>query len=235
MYKILTKRILIILFIFFVNNIVLYSQEFDLKILPFPDILKSVDIPSSFKRSEKTFECFDGKGIGGCFYILGYSSDEEFAVLMYGPVRMIVQDSIDFMDIRSTIDTLCMIMGAEPPAKEAPSPETLHRITMNLSLNHLLQREWNHEISPEEYEKYVSYYPEEYARSKFNADSAVTYKYWAELEKEPYQGKYIGCQALLLQKHDKGHLVLHCFYTEKGSYRIREFMKEFEGIVWFND
>ena len=244
---------IIILFVFFINHTVVYSQEYDLKNLAAPydkyviGALKSVNIPSSFKRVDKTIESEDYKVLEcfleykalyyffNCIAPLGYSSDGEFAVLMYGPVRMTIQDSIDFMKTRQVLDTLCMIKGAERPMNVASSPATFHRVIMNIHVNRLLQRNDAHEVTPEEFEKHITFYPEEYARSKFNADSAATYYYWPTLETKPYQGKYIGSKALMLQKKDKGHVVLFCFYTEKSKYYIDDFMKEIEGIVWFND
>ena len=254
MHKTIVKTGRIItLFIFLINNtLLLYSQDFDLKNLASPSeyvarAIKSVNIPPSFRRidkalereEDKVFECFlENSALSyffSCIAPLGYSSDGEFAVLMYGPSHKTAQDSIDFMKIRTVLDTLCMIKGAERPRKVASGPANFHRVTMNVHLNKMLQRDKAYEVTPEEFEKYFTFYPEEYARTKFNADSAATYYYWPTIETQPYQGKYIGSKALLLQKKDKGHLVLYCFYTEKSKYYIDDFMKEIEGIVWFKD
>jgi len=225
-----------------INNM-LYSQEFDPKILDSSDTvtLKSINIPYSFKfkRSERTIEMeFNVPALmprHGGVYTLGYSADEEFVVFMYGPILYTVQDSIDFMAIRSTIDALSMIKGAERPMKTAPSPATHHRIPMNIDLNEVLQREYTHEVTQEEFDKYVTFYPEEYARTKFNADSVATYNCCPILSRYPYEGKYTGCQALMIEKKDKGYVILYCFYTEEGKHCLNAFMKELDGIVWFND
>jgi hypothetical protein len=230
--------IIIITALIFICNTLLYSQEVDLKAWITPT-LKSINIPDSFKRSEKTVDCFleENKFLQpfNCLLIIGYSFNEEFAVLMYGPSRYTVQDSIDFMTIHPVIDVLCMAMGAERPIRVAPSPGIHHRLSMNIHLNWLLRRDKLHEVTPDEFKKYITYYPEEYARCKFNADSAATYNCWPEQEEKPYQGKYTGCQALMLQKKEKGHLILFCFYTEKSKSYLTDFMKKIEGIVWFSD
>jgi len=233
------KSGIITLFILFIINILSYSQNFDLEKQISPS-LKSINLPLSFKKSKKPgLECFDEKEVVsscGCVYILGYSADEEFAVLMYGPFRYTVQDSIDFMAIRSTIDTISMIMRIKRPMKVAPSPTTYHRIHINIDLNWFLQRDETHEVTQEEFDKYVTFYPEEYARTKFNADSVATYNCWPLLLKyKPYEGKYTGCQALMIEKKDKGFVTLYCFYTDEGKHCLNAFMKELDGIVWFND
>jgi hypothetical protein len=240
---------MILLFIHLISNTLLYSQKFDPKeILGDSVTLQSINIPLSFKKNENNTlerDCFDvyyeGKVVfvsnNGCMRILGYSFDKEFVVLMNGPYLVTVQDSIDFMKIRPIMDTICMIMHIERPMKTHPSPNICHRISVNIDLNCFLQREITHEVTREEFDKYVTFYPEEYARTKFNADSVATYNCWPfwHWYKEPYQGKYTRCQALMLQKKDKGYLTLYCFYTEESKKRINAFVKEIEGIVWFKD
>ena len=252
MWKIVFKKSwIVVLFILLINHTSLFSQKFDLKnLIALPEhitlAIKSINIPSSFKRFDKPkkhkgiyAECFKENTYLpyclGCIAPIAYSSDEEFAVLMYGPVHRTVQDSIDFMKTRPIIDTICMMMRMERPAKVAASPKTFHRVLMNVHINQLLQRNKAHEVTSEEFDKYVTFYPEKYARTKFNADSAATYYYWPALETKPYREKYIGSKALMLHKINKGHVILFCFYTKKSEDRIDDFMKEIEGIVWFND
>jgi hypothetical protein len=236
---------ILLLFIVWIGNFLSYSQQFDLyQLASMPKYIdlaiESVNIPHSFKRSEKQFECFDENeylySCHHCIAILGYSPDDEFALLMCGPFHQTVEDSIQYAKMQPKYKALCEIIGADPPAEAMTSPNVYYQTKLKVNLNHTLQRDAAQALSEDDYEKYVSFYPEEYARTHFNADLALSYYCWPKREEgRTYQGKYTGSQALLLNKKDKGFVVLYCFYTENSKDRINDFMKEIEGVVWFKD
>lgn len=75
----------------------------------------------------------------------------------------------------------------------------------------------------------VSYYPEESAKSIFNADTAI--RVMMKLHPEDYYKddfKYI--DILFLQKNGKGFLGIYCFYTERAKAKMKDYWSKIEGI-----
>ncbi|WP_346238037.1 hypothetical protein ABDK00_003070 [Niabella insulamsoli] len=81
---------------------------------------------------------------------------------------------------------------------------------------------------------HVNYYPQDEAKAKFNADTAIHFSISLK-DKEYFKGKYKYIKALFLQKNDSGFVNLYCLYTEEGKKNIHQYWKALETILRYDE
>jgi len=97
---------------------------------------------------------------------------------------------------------------------------------------------------------YVQYYPQQYAKSKFNADTVIsitlTYKIHEDFnyESDKYyfnriNGKlnsnYNHGKVFIIQKEERKFITMYCFYNEKAKKSLDAYMAAIEGTLKFRD
>ncbi|MFT3949026.1 MAG: hypothetical protein QM763_18825 [Agriterribacter sp.] len=85
-----------------------------------------------------------------------------------------------------------------------------------------------------EWEKYVTYYPSNESKSKFNADTAISYLVTFKKD-DYYKGIYKYMKALVLQKNGRGFVEIFCFYTESERKKLFRYWKSVERIYKYED
>ncbi|MES2376071.1 MAG: hypothetical protein V4553_05820 [Bacteroidota bacterium] len=85
------------------------------------------------------------------------------------------------------------------------------------------------------WKQYAQYYPAEDAKSKFNADSAITAAIKLKPEYPYYKGKYNHLKSFYLQKKGRGFVVFYCFYTDEAEKNLPFYWKAIEGVFRFDD
>jgi hypothetical protein len=84
------------------------------------------------------------------------------------------------------------------------------------------------------WQQYLNYYPQEKAKSIFNADTVVRYSMNLEPE-DYYKGKYEYLESLVIQKENKGLVEIFCFYSQKARKNLPYYWKQIEGIFRYDD
>ena len=85
------------------------------------------------------------------------------------------------------------------------------------------------------------YYSPKEARELFNADTVIGYSVelldggFVMKNSKNKSFKYSGNKVLLLQKNERGFIVLYCFYTKKGEKKLSKYMGVIENAFWFID
>lgn len=86
----------------------------------------------------------------------------------------------------------------------------------------------------EHWRKFVSYYPAEEAKSKFNADTVIRFTIALQPE-DYYKKKYKYIDALFIYKKRRGFINFYCFYTDKAKENLNYYWKKVEGTLYFED
>lgn len=85
-----------------------------------------------------------------------------------------------------------------------------------------------------EWRKHVTYYSTKDAKSKFNADTAITFSLKLD-STEYYKNKYKYLDVLLIQKNGRSFVGFYCFYDEKGKKNLPKYRKAIEDILRYED
>ncbi len=84
------------------------------------------------------------------------------------------------------------------------------------------------------WKKYVTYYSDSDARTKFNADTAI--KFSINLKQEDfYKNKFQFLRALFIQKRDRGFLGIYVFSTPTAEGKIEDYWAQLETIFKYRD
>lgn len=193
-------------------------------------------IPKGYKKYI-TSECFKGyphlKSALHCTMTGLFSNDDEIIVIYYTPMFPTVEDSIRMTRFMQQMAPAVERMPVEKwKNTRYPDRNSIHRNTIRNNLGYTLRKS---DIQKEDIEKHVTFFPPAYAKEVYNADSVATYYFWPSFEDKPYRGKYIGAQAIMAQKRDKGYFVVYCFYTEKAKENLDRYLKQLEGVVRFKE
>ena len=88
-----------------------------------------------------------------------------------------------------------------------------------------------------DWRQYLEYYPEEKAKSIFNADTAfrVSLNFKPVNEYYDYQGKYKYLDTLVIQKKGRGYIMMYIFTTEEGHKKFPEYLEQIEGMFRYED
>jgi hypothetical protein len=109
--------------------------------------------------------------------------------------------------------------------------------------NHLIDiakkydEDYREQFSVKDLKINVHYFPDSYAKTKFNADTVLIYT----LPVKPVNGnkafsrKYSRCEVLVIQKKDIGPVFFYCFYTGKGYKKRDNYMEKLEKTIKFKD
>jgi hypothetical protein len=109
--------------------------------------------------------------------------------------------------------------------------------------NHLINiakkygEDYRNNFTIQDLKKHVHYFSDSYAKTKFNADTVISYT----LPVQPVNGdrtfkkKYSKCEVFMLQKNDIGPVFFYCFYTKKGYKKRSEYMEKLEQAFEFKD
>ncbi|KRT17779.1 hypothetical protein ASU31_00325 [Pedobacter ginsenosidimutans] len=84
------------------------------------------------------------------------------------------------------------------------------------------------------WKNYVTYYTEASAKTKFNADTAILVPIKLEGE-DVYDEIYSNLGALVLQKKDRGFIIIYFLYTNKGKRKLPNYLKSIESIFRYYD
>lgn len=131
----------------------------------------------------------------------------------FGRIGSIIQSSIESKD--NTFAVLFYILPRFD--KEDPFNALtikIFKVDINCMHLHLLN------ITPGV--KSVRYHPHEYAREKFNADTAIVFDMEMHgdiLSEDHLFGKYRKCKGVLLQKKNRGYIAMFCFYNKDRYWR----------------
>lgn len=190
---------------------------------------------------ESPFACKMGSRYLAC------SQDKNFILLTTFQQSRTVQDSINMsIEYQRSVKPLLELgmEGKKLPDKMA-ARSLAHKAWVSGDILRNVGKKW-YEDSEQDYNKYVHYYPEEFAKSKFKADSVAIYDFWPKEAKvfkvydsftlkpsNTYKANYIGSRAYMIYKSEVGYVIIYCFYTKEGKSRLGEVMKEIEGIVKF--
>ena len=102
----------------------------------------------------------------------------------------------------------------------------------NNKLRHIMKI-WYGDSAAEDWQHYLSYYSTVKAKSKFNADTAITFS--ITLDSAEYYDKYNYLDVFLIQKNGRGFVTFYSFYDEEGKKNLDKYKKEIEGILRFED
>ncbi len=109
------------------------------------------------------------------------------------------------------------------------------------SLNGMHLRQLKHHIrtaydaeAAKQWKNYVTYYSSEEAKTKFNADTAISYSIRLDTNAF-YRGKYSHVGALLLQKKDLGFVCMSFFYTDKANGKLTKYWLAMERMLRYED
>jgi hypothetical protein len=126
-----------------------------------------------------------------------------------------------------------VIAGCATPPSEAKRL-SLPVYEEHISVMHHILKTIDTENIAKEWKENVYYYTETEAKTKFNADTAITYSFILP-EKEYYRDKYNHCKILLIQKKGRGYLPLYCFYDMEAAKNPDKYMTAIEGIFKYKD
>ena len=164
-------------------------------------------------------ECFDSipalKDLISCVSNQLHSNDGQFIAFIpvYHPLTK--KDSIDIS--RMFPDSVF------PGVNRIHEP--LAEAGIKLSLGEAAAKNWR---------RYVNYYPQKDAVSKFNADTALSYSIKLDSQ-EYYKNKFNHLKVLILQKRDRGYINFYCFYTDKAQPNFSKYWKAIEGVFRYRD
>ena len=231
-------RFLLFLFLFGNSAIYSYSQDTSVSSPSFISDWETGKAKTEIMGVKFTlpndFKCYSKWVETPCFFWLGLdgiveSIDENVFILFSMPTPYTEKDSVE----------LSFFFPENRPYL-SPNKMHLNTILSDLARNKGLDiPEARKEINIQEH---VTYYSDEDAKSAFNADTVITYdvkitglKYSSELAEVINTKKYKHCKALVLQKENRGFLVMYCFYSNKAKKNIDSYMKSLDSIFRYED
>jgi hypothetical protein len=98
-------------------------------------------------------------------------------------------------------------------------------------------KEYRDQFSMSDLKKHVYYFPDSYAQTKFNADTAISYvlPVKAVNGNRRFPKKYSRCEVLALQKKDTGPVFFYCFFTDTGYKKRNDYMEKLGKTIKFKD
>ena len=98
-------------------------------------------------------------------------------------------------------------------------------------------RSYRDNFSMKDMKENVSYYPDEYAKNVFNADTVISYS--LPIKRVGWNSnvkwKYTNCEVLLIHKNDLGPILFYSFFTKKGYKNREKYMDKLEKSIRFKD
>lgn len=157
--------------------------------------------PSPLFTSGDTVSCFRLYPWGNllCTTFKIKSKDNDLVLLLHNSYAFTKQDSVALHSIY-------------PDYKHYGANAThLYRIEEDLQASLLRDRE-NIKIN---FKDYAYFYPHQYAVNTFNADTVISYDVsFHDKFSKKIDIHYKKCKALLIQKNEKGYIVLYCCYND---------------------
>jgi len=85
--------------------------------------------------------------------------------------------------------------------------------------------------------KNVYYYPDEYTKRVFNADTAISYSLPIKRVglNSNVKWKYTNCEVLMIHKNDLGPIFFYSFFTKKGYKNRQEYLEKLEKSIKFKN
>lgn len=178
-----------------------------------------VQTPQGFEFN-KSFvrECFDGTlKLQNAFTCVNHklvSDDNECVVFM--PIRRVLTKE-DSIRINS------MFKGSIKSLNNFHNNQLMHQL-----------KSLRGDQTTVNWKEAVTYYSDEEAKSKFNADTAIYYS--IKLEDEPtYDGRYNNVYSLFIQKKDRFYINIIIFYSDKIKNVFDEKLVQIENMIRYED
>lgn len=184
---------------------------------PLKELKLKYSKPDGFNEVHKS-ECFDDniklKSMLYCISNQLVSEDEEFVAFFPLHRPYAKSDSISINK---------MFSG---------SLRSLNGMHLN-ELKHHIGKAYDAEAA-KHWKDYVTYYSSAEAKTKFNADTAISYT--IRLDSNTfYRGKYSHVAALLLQKKDLGFVCMTFFYTDRANGKLKKYWQAMEGMLRYEE
>ena len=98
-------------------------------------------------------------------------------------------------------------------------------------------RSYRDNFSMKDMKENVSYYPDEYAKNVFNADTVISYSLPVKRVgwNSSVKWKYSHCEVLMLHKNDLGPIFFYSFFTKKGYKNRDKYIDKLEKSIRFKD
>lgn len=176
--------------------------------------------PDGFTEVSDT-ECFDDnlhlKSAFSCLPNQLHADDQQFIAFM--PV----------FRLPTPEDSIMMVRYLYPNNPSGGSLDIMHINQIKGLLRSILD-----EKEAKEWKKIVTYYPQEVARNKFNADTVMRFSITLRPE-EYYKKEFKYVDALFLQKNGRKYINFYCFYTDKAKEHLADYWRKIESVLHYQD
>lgn len=116
------------------------------------------------------------------------------------------------------------------------SKDSLSVLRNNLhiyEINTLLMRVPASKLDYKKIRKKAEYCFDECARSRFNADTVITFQVKMPHNVTYYQYNHL--KVIIIQKNLRTYIAMLCFYNDKAKKNLDHYIKALDGMFWFRD